>query len=276
MSTYIPGSEISRFNRLHSDRPYPVSPQFMEVLKLSLQINRESHGAFDVTVGPLVDLWGFGKKGERQSPPPEDQIEQIRSRVGSQFIHILNDSMISKSNPESELDFSAVAKGYGVDEVTRFLSQLGYKNFIVEIGGEVEVRGFHFNNPWKIGIDRPQIGNQPGEKLEAILKLSNIAVATSGDYRNYFISGHHLYSHEINPATGYPIDNGVASVTIIAPSCALADAMATAIMVMGGKSGLAWVESKPKVETLIIVHRKEGFKEMMSSGFKTFLKKSTH
>ncbi len=271
MSTYIPESEISRFNRWPAHKPFRISRDFMNVLKLSLQIYKESQGAFDVTVGPLVDLWGFGKKGRRTTPPTPDQIQETLKRVGSEHIHILNDTLILKDVPGLELDFSAVAKGYGVDAVAALLGNRQFKNFMVEIGGEVVVKGTKNEKPWRIGVDRPSPNLAPGEQLEAILKLSDLALATSGDYRNYFTYHDSLYSHEIHPKTGRPVRNHVASVTVLAPSCALADAMATAIMVMGAQKGLAWVESKPQAEAMIILRKNGKFEEALSSGFNRYL-----
>ncbi len=276
MSTYIPTSEISRFNRFQKSDPFTVSPAFSKVLRLALQINRESGGLFDVTVAPLVNLWGFGIKGNRNNPPSAQEINTLLKDIGSRYIEVVNDTTIRKTNPKVMLDFSAIAKGYGVDAVAGLLQELNLQNFLVEIGGEVVTRGTRFGQPWIIGIDHPLPDAVPGSNLEAVLYLQNAAMATSGDYRNYFTSGDSLYSHEIDPRSGRPIQTGVASVTILAPSCMLADAMATAIMVMGAQKGLEWVESKPGVEAMIIVHSAKGFKEIMSSGFKTFLDSENH
>jgi len=268
MSTYMPESEISRFNRFEKSDRFTVSPAFTRVLRLALQINRESGGLFDVTVAPLVNLWGFGTKGNRNNPPSDQEINTLLKEIGSRYIEVVNDTTIRKNNPKVMLDFSAIAKGFGVDEVAGLLQALNFQNFLVEIGGEVVTRGTKFGQPWKIGIDRPLPDAVPGSNLEAVLHLQNAAMATSGDYRNYFTSGDSLYSHEIDPRSGRPIQTGVASVTVLAPSCMLADAMATAIMVMGAQKGRDWVESKPGVEAMIIVHSASGFKEIMSSGFK--------
>ncbi len=268
MSTYIKESEISRFNQLTDTIPFPVSAPFVRVLRLALQIHSESNNLFDVTVGPLVNLWGFGTKGNRTTPPKPKQIRETLKQVGSQFIEIINDSTIRKTNPHIQLDFSAIAKGYGVDAVAELLQKFGYSNFLAEIGGEVITRGSKDGVPWKIGIDRPLPDVVPGSDLEMILELHNAAMATSGDYRNYFTSGDSLYSHEIDPRNGRPVHNNMASVTVLAPSCMLADAMATAIMVMGAKKGLEWVESKPGVEVFIIIHSGKGFKEISSRNFK--------
>ena len=267
MSTYLEESEITRFNRFAGREPFRVSPAFTRVLKLALKIYDESGGAFDVTVGPLVNLWGFGTDGQRATPPDPARIRKILKQVGSRYITIVNDSTIRKTNPAIQLDFSAIAKGYGVDAVAGMLQKLGFSNFLVEIGGEVVTRGGKNGQPWKIGIDRPLPEALPGTELEKILELHDAAMATSGDYRNYFTSGDSAYSHEIDPRTGRPVRNMVASATVLAPSCMEADAMATALMVMGAKKGLAWVESKTGVEAFIILHDGKNFKEIGSSGF---------
>lgn len=272
MSTYIPSSEISQFNRAPAGKTFGVSADFMKVLRLALVINRQSGGAFDVTVGPLVDLWGFGKKGERAAPPKESEINALLTKIGSTAVSILNDSTIVKTKAGLQLDFGAIAKGYGVDAVARLLKQTGLGNYMVEIGGEVKVSGQKEDEKWRIGIDRPEAGLQPGEQLQGVLQIKDIAAATSGDYRNYFRQGDSLYSHEIDPLTGRPAQNGVASVTVLAPSCMLADAMATAIMIMGAEKGLEWVETKPEVQALIIVHDGKNFKEIKSSGMDIYLK----
>ena len=276
MSAYMPNSEISQFNNLQSNKPLKVSKGFVNVLRLALRIHEESQGAFDVTVAPLVDLWGFGRKGMRETPPTDTEIKNIKNRIGANYIQIINDSLIAKSNPQIELDLGAIAKGYGVDVVARLLQGKGYKNYLVEIGGEVVVKGLNGKDKWKIGVDLPVFGNLPGKNLDAVLHISNAAIATSGDYRNYFVSEDKTYSHTIDPLTCRPIINGVASVTVIAPSCILADAMATAIMVMGAEPGLKWIESKQNIETLIILRVGGQFREIRSSGFSKYLKEESY
>ncbi|MGD9487575.1 MAG: FAD:protein FMN transferase [Calditrichaceae bacterium] len=271
MSTYKPESEISRFNKFESTEPFVVSRSFVRVLQTAVQISGESGGAFDVTVAPLVDLWGFGKKGRRDRPPSEQEVGVVKKRIGINLIKIISDTLISKLNPETELDLSAIAKGYGVDVVADLLSDKGFENFMVEIGGEVVVKGLNGENKWKIGVDRPKYNQVPGSELEAVIHVSNAGMATSGDYRNYFVSEDKVYSHTIDPVTARPIINGVASATVIAPDCMLADAMATAIMVMGTEKGLQWVESKANVEAMIIIREEDQFREILSSGFNQYL-----
>lgn len=270
MSTFIPTSEISQFNKSTAGKPFKVSQDFIKVLRLAITINKESGGAFDATVGPLVNLWGFGRKGPRAVPPDEEEIASALNAIGSQYVSIIDDTAIVKSMPGLQLDFGAIAKGYGVDAVAELLACRGFANFMVEIGGEVIVSGQKENKKWKIGIDRPEAGLQPGEHLQGILQIKDIAMATSGDYRNYFRYADSLYSHEIDPRTGRPVQNGLASVTVLAPSCMLADAMATAIMVMGADKGMKWIEAKAEIEALIIMHDGENFREMKSSGLDAF------
>jgi len=271
MSTWIPESEISLFNHWEKDAPFKVSIEFVQVLMMAIKINKESQGAFDVTVGPLVDLWGFGRKGIRQNPPTSSNIKKLMENIGTYHIKVLNDSMILKTNPLIEMDFSAIAKGYGVDVISKVISGLGYDNFLVEIGGEVVVRGLNGDNFWKIGIDRPAFNSSPGADLQAVLNVSDIAMATSGDYRNYFVADDSVYSHTIDPTIGRPIINGVAATTILAPTCMEADAIATAVMVLGENKGLKWIESKENVEAMIILREGDNFREVFSDGFEKYI-----
>jgi thiamine biosynthesis lipoprotein len=274
MSTYIVDSEISKFNRSAIHIKTPVSESFIEVFNLSMQVYSESAGAFDPTVMPAVNLWGFGSKGRKNKPPSMEQIKTLKNYVGLNKVEII-DKTISKKAAGTELDFSAIAKGFGVDAVAKLISENGFDNFMVEIGGEVVTKGTkHDGSFWLIGIERPSVEPNIERQYEAKISLSDIAVATSGDYRNFFISEDSLYSHAIDPVTCRPIVNGVASVTVLAPSCALADAMATAIMVLGEAKGLEWVESKSGIETMIIVRFADRFRITMSSGFDSYLAKS--
>ena len=273
MSTWDPNSEISLFNKKTDNEPLPISSDFINVLKLADVIYHESEGAFDPTVGPLVDLWGFGKEGARLTPPSDEDIENRRKYIGFDLIEIVDDTMIKKNHPETQLDLSAIAKGFGVDQVADLLKSMGHQNFMVEIGGEVVVNGQKKSGKWRIGIDRPYFDAVPGQNLEAVIEVSAVGIATSGDYRNYFVSDDKTYSHTIDPVTGRPIVNGVASVTVIAPKCVIADAMATAIMVMGRDKGLEWVKSKSDVEAFIIIRTDEGYEEIFSPGFERYLSK---
>ncbi len=266
MSTYIPESDISRFNKNHTLEPLPVSGAFMYVTRVARNIHRASGGAYDVTVAPLVDLWGFGKEGRRFSPPPRAAIDSVMRFVGMERL-IIGEDYLQKTIPQLQLDFSSIAKGYGVDEVARLVHKEGFRNYLVEIGGEVVVRGRRNGQLWRIGVDRPDTSLMVNHSLQRILALTGKAVATSGDYRNYFVSHDSLYSHTIDPRLGYPIVNHVASATVIAPNCTLADAMATALMVMGPEKGLEWVEGEADVEAMLIMRRGKSYEVLESSGF---------
>ena len=252
MSTYIENSEISIFNNRTDNAWQQISREFYTVLDESIKISRLTEGAFDITVGPLVELWGFGTAGQVDwQPPTAAEIEAVKSSIGFNNIEI-NVQEVRKNNVDTVIDLNAIAKGYGVDVVFNYISKLGFKNILVEIGGEVRCSGLNRNKEfWKIGIDKPILEILPGSDLQAIIALNNSALATSGDYRNYFIYNDKLYSHTINPTTGYPIENGVASASVIALNCMTADAFATALMVMG-KEGIGLIEKLENVEALII------------------------
>ncbi len=274
MSTFDPNSEISRFNRWHSTAPFPVSSPFLKVVKEALKIYRESDGAFDITVAPLVNLWGFGRKGRRFTVPDSNEINRLLKHVGSQYLKVVGDSALQKTDVQLTIDLSAIAKGYGVDAVAQLLRRRGFRNFLVEIGGEVFASGIRKERPWRVAINKPEFRILPGSMIEGILVLSDRAVATSGDYLNFFEYHGKIYSHEINPRTGWPIENHIASATVIAPHCITADAMATALMVMPVEKGLAWVNRKADVEALIILRKgKERFVEKRSNSFARYLKR---
>ncbi|RMH60733.1 MAG: FAD:protein FMN transferase [Calditrichaeota bacterium] len=270
MSTYIPESEIARFNRWHKTEPFQVSANFLTVLKQARQIYDETGGAYDVTVAPLVNLWGFGSTGRRNNPPAEKDIRERLKTIGMDKLRI-NDTFITKQHPALQLDFSSIAKGFGVDRVAGLLREKGYRNFLVEIGGEVVTSGLREGRPWRVGIDKPDTTLGMGHELQMVLQLSNRAVATSGDYRNFFVTHDTLYSHTIDPVSGHPIINHMASATVIAPTCTRADAMATALMVLGVEKGLPWVENQKGIEAMLIIRRPgQPFEIHTTSGFSRY------
>jgi len=273
MSTWDPKSEISLFNQSKQTSPYKVSIPFYDVIKKSLDIYHMSDGAFDITVAPLVNLWGFGAGQSAENLPNVDLISATMKKVGSDKLLIPEECVIQKTIPDLQLDLSAIAKGYGVDVVTDLVRSYGFKNYMVEIGGEVVVSGINASGDlWKIGIDRPQPASLPGQRLESILAIQNVAVATSGDYRNYYVREGQLYSHTINPKTGKPVTHNLASVTVITKSCVDADGLATATMVLGPENGLDWIERMPDVEALLIIRESEDkFKTSQTSGFEKYL-----
>jgi thiamine biosynthesis lipoprotein len=273
MSPFEPESEISKFNRFMDSIPFKTSPEFIRVIKKSLELYNATGGAFDITVAPLIDLWGFGIKGYHEKIPLDREINLLLQRIGSDKIMVIDSLHLKKNIPTLTLNLSAIAKGYGADAVANILRNSGYQDYLVEIGGEVVAHGLNPQRKiWKIGIDKPEYGSFPGSKVESIIALKDAAVATSGDYRNFFKLGGKYYSHTIDPKTGRPVTHNLASVTIIAESCMEADGIATAVMVMGKEKGFTWVESIPEVEALLIVRNKDnGYSEFQTSGFGKYL-----
>ncbi|QNL21487.1 FAD:protein FMN transferase [Hyphobacterium sp. CCMP332] len=228
LSTYISDSEISQFNQ--SDSIIFRSEFFLPVLIKAKEVYEFSKGAFDPTVMPLVNAWGFGFKNSENIDSTD--IDSLMQFVGFEHI-IYNENSIKKDTSGVMLDFSAIAKGYGVDLIGEYFEERGIKNYMVEIGGEVRCRGKNNKNSiWLIGIDNPKY-NEDGKSLKATVKLENLSLATSGNYRNFYVKEGVKYAHTINPITGYPVDHTLLSASVFSENCMTADAYATAFMVMG-------------------------------------------
>lgn len=236
MSTYSPESELSRLNAWPESAPFSLSRETVEVLSIASEVAEKTGGAFDVTVGPLVDAWGFGPGLRTGTPPDEATIAALREGVGFRLLEIsAGDSTVRKARPEVRCDLSAVAKGYAVDRVADALESLGIGRYMVEVGGEIRTRGTNDRGvPWRIAIEKP---DPLGRSIERIVPLSGLSMATSGDYRNFFEREGRMYSHLIDPRTGRPVAHALASVTVVHERCALADAYATAILVLGPEEG---------------------------------------
>ncbi|MCP4605295.1 MAG: FAD:protein FMN transferase [Proteobacteria bacterium] len=236
MSHFRRDSEISRFNRLTNQEHFKVSKEMTSVLNTARQISELSSGAFDVSVGPLVRLWGFHDKKKRRLEPDSTEIERVRSQIGFRLLGIdMKKSTIQKGAPELEIDLSAIAKGYAVDRIAAAVERVGYSDYLVEIGGEVRARGLNARRiPWRIGIEKPIT-----ERRETfqVIELTDTSVATSGDYRNFYDLNGRRISHTIDPRTGYPISHRLASVSVVHKECTVADALATALTVLGPKDG---------------------------------------
>jgi thiamine biosynthesis lipoprotein len=268
-STYINDSEISRFNAFRAaGEKFAVSADFIEVMKVGRKIYRLSEGAWDGTVNPLVDLWGFGPTHRQPRKPPENQIKTLMQTIGFDRIQITEPNFLVKNLATVTLDLNSIAKGFAVDRVSALLAAAGYKNYLVEIGGEVYAAGVRADGKnWRVGINRPKQDAAINEVYKAI-SLADRALATSGDYRNFFKIGGVRYSHVIDPRTGYPVSNGVVSVSIIAGNCTLADGLATAIMVMGPEKGIQLVSQLNNVECFIVVENPDGrLLDFYSPGF---------
>lgn len=239
-SLYDSTSIISRINNNETD--VVLNDIFMEIFIKATNISDETNGMFDITVGPLVDAWGFGPN--ISDSVNRNNIDSIRQFVGYRKVWIENNRLV-KQNEGIKLDFNAIAQGYSVDLISKFLINKGIENYLVEIGGEIYASGVNPDGEkWKIGIDKPIEGNQiAGMQIHAILQIQNKAIATSGNYRKFYINNGVRYVHSINPHTGYPVKHNLLSATIISDDCMSADAYATACMVMGLEASIKFVNS---------------------------------
>jgi len=268
MSTYKSQSELSQFNRLPVSQQAKASDQLWAVLQTSEKIWRESSGAFDPTVGPVVDLWGFGPVVTEDEIPADQEIATALANSG--FEHLLlnrSEQTISKQKTIA-LDLSAVAKGYAVDQVADLLEMLALPDYLVEVGGEMRLSGTNpEGNPWRVAIELPSLMPQ----VQQVVAVNNSAVATSGDYRNYFEKDGVRYSHTIDPRNGKPITHNLASVTVMADRCADADAWATALMVLGEEEGMR-IANKFSIPAYMLIREGETFRVLSSSAFEPYLK----
>ena len=234
-----------------------LNEDFLYVLRFSKTVSAATDGAFDCTVQPLVQLWGFGKDGVRHTVG-DDTLAAVREFVGFQLVDLQGDSILRK-DPRVQLNFNAVAKGYAVDRVADWLVEQGYTDCLVEIGGEVSARGTKNGKPWKVGIQVPtQTADGARESFESLPLPDHRAVATSGNYRNYFEEDGVRYTHILDPRTGQPERTNLLSVTVVAPDCATADAYATAFMVLGHERSAQIVKQHPELEAWFIVADGDG------------------
>jgi len=242
MSTYRDDSEISRFNAAAPYTWIPVSHDFYYVLSTALRVGRQSQGAYDVSVAPLVELWGFGPKPGADALPTEQLIADMLQRVGQDNIRLDDEVQAVMKLSDLSLDFSSLAKGYAVDVVAKWLAQQGISRALVEVGGEMKMSGMSGRgDPWRVAIERPDSGSR---SVAAAISLTDNAVATSGNYRNYFEVDGKRYSHTIDPRTGRPVTHDLVSVTVVHSSAMLADAWATALTVLGAEQAMAVAQSQ--------------------------------
>ncbi len=241
MSTYDGTSELSRFNAHAETTPFALSAATYAVFEQAAQVSAATAGAFDVTVGPLVDAWGFGPQKAQRVPSDQD-LRAAERGVGWHGLRLdPAGRTVTKAQAQARADLSGIAKGHAVDRAAAALDRLGLADYLVEAGGEVRTRGRNADGePWRIAVERPDAFPQ---RAHLIVPLSGLAMATSGDYRIFFDQDGRRYCHEIDPATGRPIEPGLASVSVVAPNCGYADAMATALMVMGPGRGFALAEA---------------------------------
>ena len=267
LSMFNDSSVISRINR-GEDVDLSKQRMFVEVFQLAQTISKETNGAFDITVAPLVNAWGFGFKNDTKPSPAA--IDSLRQFIGYQNVNIVN-HQVQKTDPRTMLDCSAIAKGYGTDVVARLLRSKDVNNFMIEIGGEVVVAGKNDRGgPWRIGVTKPtEDPENQNNELQAVLSLpyhnststskhTLSALATSGNYRNFYYKDGKRYAHTIDPRTGYPVQHNILSATVIAPNCATADAYATSFMVLGLDSAKQVLAHHPELLAYLIYTDEKG------------------
>ena len=252
MSTYIDSSELSKLNASTTPKALEVSSLLRRVLTAAKKVTAASGGAFDVTVGPLVNAWGFGPEG-RLPTPTTAQISALKERCGD-HLWTLNEAGLTKSRPDVALDLSAIAKGFAVDEVGRALEAQGVKRYWVEVGGEVRVKGQKTDDrAWRVGVERP--AGEGRTRIMKVISLKDMSIATSGDYRNRYVDDQGVIrSHTIDPRTGEPVKHLLASVSVLHPENMLADAWATALNVLGPEEGLK-VANQHKIAAFFIIRQ---------------------
>ncbi|PKF78440.1 FAD:protein FMN transferase ApbE [Vibrio sp. vnigr-6D03] len=269
MSTYRKDSELSRFNQYKGNEAFEVSAETAIVVKEAIRLNELTRGALDVTVGPLVNLWGFGPEARPEVVPSDEELSARKAMTGISHLSATS-TTLTKTLPELYVDLSTIAKGWGVDVVANYVESLGIHNYMVEIGGEIRLKGVNQSEEaWRIAIEKPSTTERA---IQEIIEPGDMAIATSGDYRNYFEKDGIRYSHIINPQSGKPIDHKVVSVTVLHPSSMTADGLSTGIMVLGEDAGLE-IANENDLAVMIIVKTEQGFEENYSDAFKKYLNK---
>ena len=254
LSGYNKGSQLSRFN---AGVPVVPNEMFREIFTISKRLYDETGGALDMASGLLYDAWGFGFK--TGNPPTQQTVDSLRAIVGFQKV-TLKEEHVKKQNPHIMLDCSAIAKGYGSDIVARFLKKKGIQNFMVEIGGEIVVNGNSDKQvPWRVGINKPTDDSlNTNQELQDVINVTDIAMATSGNYRNFYYKNGKKYAHTIDPKTGYPVQHNILSATVLAKNCATADSYATSFMVMGLDGARKVLEKHPELDAYLIYSDEKG------------------
>lgn len=267
MSNWNPKSWVTAFNDSESTDWQDIGNSALEIIAMAQEVSTASEGAFDITISPLIESWGFGVTG-REGVPSAEAIEELRAFVGFDKILLDKDkAKVRKLHPQTKLNASALAKGYGVDMISELLLQLDVQNFMVEIGGEVRCQGKPMRrDTWSIGLQRPQRG--AGIKLQGTVPLRDLSMATSGDYRHYYKRGQDFYSHILDPRSGFPVEHSLCSATVTAPSCALADALATCFLVLGTQASLDLVARFEGCAVHLVERSSTGeFRNFQSPGF---------
>lgn len=271
LSTYIDNSDLMQLNNDHSGRCVPVTSDTAQVVAGALKINQLSDGAFNPGLGPLIELWGFDRKDTGHKIPEPKSIQDALSQIRFESTLVdMSVPCITKSSPELFINLSAIAKGYGVDELASFIESQGVESYMIEVGGELRMRGQSpRGTPWNIAIESPI---SEARTVQKIINPDIMGVATSGDYRNYFEKDGKRYSHTIDPTTGYPIEHSLVSVTVLAPSAMEADGLATAFMVLGEARSME-IAKQQNIAAFFIQKSSDGFVESFSPSFEPYLKK---
>lgn len=260
-----PFNKNSIITAVNNNKPVQLNDMFLYVFDLAKQISKETDGAFDITVAPLVNAWGFGFKND--CPPTQHAIDSLRQVIGYDKVRLVGKA-VKKDDPRVMLDCSAIAKGYGTDVVARYLKSQGIKNFMVEIGGEIVTCGISPRRvPWTIGVEKPIDDSLSRDKgIMTTLNVTDIAMATSGNYRNFYYKDGKKYAHTIDPKTGRPVQHSILSATVLAKECAVADAYATSFMVMGLDKAKALLEKHPELKAYLIYDSNGEYKVWKSEG----------
>ncbi|QUM83001.1 FAD:protein FMN transferase [Moritella sp. 5] len=268
MSTYRPNSELSRFNQSVAVTGFEVSRDTAKVVLEALRLNKLTNGALDVTVGPLVNLWGFGPDNKPEQIPSQQQLDIVKQRIGIQHL-AATETTLSKDIDGLYVDLSSIAKGYGVDVIAEYFTSLGIENYLVEVGGELRINGVNARGiDWQVAVEKP---TGAGQSVQEVIAVGNNAIATSGDYRNYYELNGERFAHTIDPISGKPIKHKLVSVTVIHTSSMTADALATALMVMGEKDGLEFAKQQG-LAVLMISKSDSGYNEVYTKQFEPYLK----
>lgn len=270
MSNYLSESELSRFNLAPAKEPFAVSPGFARVTRFSLELSRMSDGAFDPTLGPLINLWGFGEKTDEHAVPPDAAIQAAMAKTGWRHLTVTDGNELVKDLPGLALDLGAVAKGYGVDQMVRVLRGHGLVNLYASIAGEVRVLGHSPRDTrWVLGISLPVDQWRENNPMAAAVTISNQAISTSGDYQKFFLDdkGRRL-CHIIDARTGTPVQHDLAAVTVVGPDSMTADGLSTTVFVLGPESGMKLIDARADAAALFIIRGKDGkFRQLASSKF---------
>lgn len=276
ISTYRQTSVLSRFNQYRGSEPQPIPRGMADIILLAQRIGRDTDGAMNITVGPLVNLWGFGPEKQPTQIPTQDQIDSARQQVGLQHLTLISDSRgewLQKDLPDLYVDLSTMGEGYGVDLLVNLMMQKGITNYLVSVGGAVSSRGVNGQGqPWRVAIQKP---TDQENAVQALVDLQGYSISTSGSYRNYFEQGGQRYSHVLDPATGRPINHRLVSATVIATTALEADGWDTGLMVLGTEKALRLAESKG-LAVYLITKTDQGFTAVMTPQFKAFLVPDQH